>query len=237
MLDPVVGARLTLLGGFALRVGPTVLPLTSSLQRLLAFLALRAGPQSRGYVAGMLWGETTEERAHGSLRSILWKLHSCDVRLVEVGGDCLQLAPRIEVDLAEATRMSHELIAGGFAAESVQLLDPRFSSELLPGWYDEWVLAERERHRQLSLHALELLCDHLADEGRYGAAVLAALAAIDREPLRESAYRALIRVHLAEQNFGEAIRQYQRYAELAHNELGVQPSAMMRELVKPFSIT
>jgi DNA-binding SARP family transcriptional activator len=71
------------------------------------------------------------------------------------------------------------------------------------------------------------------DERRYGTAILAGLAALDREPLRESVYRALIRIHLAESNAGEAIRQYRRYAELAERELGVEPSPSMRELVRP----
>jgi DNA-binding SARP family transcriptional activator len=112
------------------------------------------------------------------------------------------------------------------------LLEPRFCCELLPGWYDDWVLVERERHRQLSLHALESLCEHLTACGRYGAAVLAGLAAVDREPLRESAHRALIRVHLAEGNAGEAIRRYRLYEGIAARDLGVGPSPMMRSLLR-----
>jgi DNA-binding SARP family transcriptional activator len=225
--------HLSLLGGFSLRVGATQLPITAGLQRPLALLALHHIPLRRDYVAGMLWAETTEERAHGSLRSMLWKLRFCGVPLVETRGDCLQLAPNVEVDLAEVTRLSRDLVAGGFAEESVQLLEPKCTRELLPGWYEDWVLVERERHRQLSLHALELLCEHLTQARRYGAAILAGLAAIDREPLRESAYRALIRTHLAESNAGEAIRQYRRYVELADRELGVAPSPTMRELIGP----
>jgi DNA-binding SARP family transcriptional activator len=224
-------AHLSLLGGFGLRVGTAQLPVTAGLQRLLALLALHRTPLRRDYVAGVLWTETTEERAHGSLRSMLWKLRIRGVHLVDARGDCLQLAPNVEVDLAEATRLSRDLVAGGFTEESVQLLEPRCSRELLPGWYEDWVLIERERHRQLTLHALELLCEHLTKERRYGAAILAGLAAIDREPLRESAYRALIRTHLAESNVGEAIRQYRLYAELAYRELGVEPSSTMRELI------
>jgi DNA-binding SARP family transcriptional activator len=231
-----VAARLSLLGGFVLQVGTAQLPVTAGLQRPLALLALHQTPLPRDYVAGVLWTDTTEERAHGSLRSMLWKLRVCGAPLVQARGDCLQLAPSVEVDLAEVTRLSRELVAGHFSEESTQLLEPRCTHELLPGWYEDWVLVERERHRQLSLHALELLCEHLTRARRYGAAILAGLAAIDREPLRESAYRALIRIHLAESNAGEAIRQYRRYAELANRELGVEPSATMRELVRPFVV-
>jgi DNA-binding SARP family transcriptional activator len=122
-------------------------------------------------------------------------------------------------------------VAGSFGEETFALLEPRFSSELLPGWHDEWVLGERERHRQLSLHALESLCEHLTSTGRYGAAVLAGLTAVDREPLRESAHRALMKVHLAEGNAAEAIRRYQQYEAIAARDLGVEPSPMMRSLL------
>jgi len=60
------------------------------------------------------------------------------------------------------------------------------SSELLPACYDDWVLAERERFRQLRLHALEALCERLTASRRYGEAIDAGLAAVCAESLRES---------------------------------------------------
>jgi hypothetical protein len=57
--------------------------------------------------------------------------------------------------------------------------------ELLPGWYDDWVMFERERLRQLQLHALETMAHRLAKEHRYADAVDVALAAVRLEPLRE----------------------------------------------------
>ena len=71
--------------------------------------------------------------------------------------------------------------------------------------------------------------------GRYGAAVLAGLTAVDREPLRESSHRALMKVHLAEGNAGEAIRRYQQYEAIAARDLGVGPSTMMRSLLSKVS--
>ncbi|HEY6203669.1 MAG TPA: bacterial transcriptional activator domain-containing protein [Candidatus Limnocylindria bacterium] len=79
--------------------------------------------------------------------------------------------------------------------------------ELLADWCDEWVLLERERLRQLRLHALEVLTQRLVTVGRYADAMEVALAALRSEPLRESAHRAVISVHLAEGNRSEALRQ------------------------------
>jgi DNA-binding SARP family transcriptional activator len=153
----------------------------------------------------------------------------------------LELSSEVDVDLYEANRSARSVIDGGSSESSahgsILLLDPRMTSDLLPGWYDEWVLAERERHRQLTLHALELLCTSMTGDGRYADAVLAGLAAINQEPLRESSHRALIGAHLAADNAGEALRCYERYRELAAEALGVEPSSTMKALVSRLGST
>jgi DNA-binding SARP family transcriptional activator len=200
-------------------------------QRLLALLALNGSAQRRGYVAGLLWGDSTEARANGCLRSALWKLRVSGLEVIAVNGDSLALSPDVDVDVERATSLAREVVTGSFGAEAAALLDPCFSAELLPGWHEEWVAGARERHRQLSLHALELLCEHLTRIGSYAAAVLAGQAAVDAEPLRESSYRALMKVHIAEGNAVEAIRRYRQYEMIAARELGVGPSVMMRSLL------
>jgi DNA-binding SARP family transcriptional activator len=95
--------------------------------------------------------------------------------------------------------------------------------DLLPDWCDEWLLVERERFRNIRIHALETLCERLTAAGRYDLAVESGLAAAAAEPLRESAHRCLIKAHLAEGNRSEAIRQYRRLCELLRSELDVGP--------------
>jgi len=228
---PAGPPQLTLLGGFSLLVNHETAPLTPSSRRLVALLALHGPALGRGYVAGLLWGDSTEARASGCLRSALWKLRAAGLGVVGTFGDSLMLSPDVGVDVRQVTNLARSVVAGGFGEEAFTLLDPCFSAELLPGWHDEWVLGARERHRQLILHALELLCEHLTSTGRYGAAVLAGLTAVDREPLRESAHRALMKVHLAEGNAGEALRRYRQYEAIAARDLGVEPSAKMRSLL------
>ena len=104
--------------------------------------------------------------------------------------------------------------------------------DLLPDWYEDWVVGERERLRQLRLHALELLALRLTARGSFGLAAEAGLAALRSDPLRESANRALIRVFLAEGNPAEAVRHYRSYSTLLERELGLAPSAQMRELLE-----
>jgi len=103
--------------------------------------------------------------------------------------------------------------------------------DLLPDWYDDWVLVERERYNQLRLHAIEALCHHLTAAGHHAEAIDAGLAAVRAEPLRESAHQVLIRAHLAEGNRWEAVRQYERCRRLLLDELGVEPSRALQALL------
>jgi DNA-binding SARP family transcriptional activator len=104
------------------------------------------------------------------------------------------------------------------------------AGELLPDWYDDWVVIERERFRQARLHALEALCYGLARRGRYDKAIELGLTAVADEPLRESAHRAVMRAHLAEGNRVEALRQYQLCRRFLRERLGFEPSAETQRL-------
>ena len=111
-------------------------------------------------------------------------------------------------------------------------LSTSLCGDLLPDWYEEWLLVERESHRQLRLHALETLCERLTRVGRLHKALEVGLAAVAGEPLRESAHRAVVSVHLEEGNVSEAIRQYRLYRQLVGTELGIEPSERMQVLVR-----
>jgi two-component SAPR family response regulator len=103
---------------------------------------------------------------------------------------------------------------------------------LLPGWYDDWALMERERLRQRMLHALEALSRHLVKTGRFADAVDAAILAVNAEPLRESAQRTLIQAHIAEGNLVEARRAYCGFRKLVRMELDVEPSSDLLTLLR-----
>lgn len=228
------GVTLALLNGFELRFAARAVSVPPSAQRLLALLALHERPLLRPHVAGTLWLDTPEERASANLRSSLWRLNRPGRKLVEATGLQLCLAPGVRVDAREAAALAHRLLAASDGADGVEAdIDPGLlTGELLPGWYDDWVLIEREHLRQLSLYALEALGERLLLAARIGEALEAALAAIAMEPLRESAHRLLIRIHLTEGNASEAIRQFDLCRRLFREELGLEPTPQLAELVK-----
>ena len=225
---------LDLLGGFELRVGEDVLPIPVGFQRLVIFLALSGRLLLRTHVAGMLWPDVPTGRANANLRAALWRLPACSEGFIEVTARHLRLAGDVSVDLHRAAALARRLLDRSSRWDDDELGTAwmQLSRDLLPDWYDDdWVLAERERFHHLRLHALEALCDRLTAAGRYGEAVDAGLAAVRAEPLRESANRVLIKAHLAEGNHGEASRQYSSYRHLTLAELGVEPSAGLRDLL------
>jgi len=217
-----------LLNSFGILRGIQAVQLPPSAQRVVAFVALHEHPLQRAYVAGCLWLDTPEERAHANLRSTLWRIHRAGQGLIETTGAQLHLGSEVSVDLREAETFARRTLAHGALADLD--IEP-LTGDLLPDWYDEWVLLERERFRQLRLCALEALCQRLTSAGRLNEALEAGLAALVGEPLRESAHRTLVSVHLAEGNVGEAIRQYRLCKRLLREQLGVAPSASMEDLV------
>ena len=228
-------ACVVLLDGFGLRLGAsrhaeTAVDLPRGAQRLVAYLGLSRHP-ARSAVAGALWPEVSEALAHRSLRSALWRLQKAAPGLVDVSCGALALAGDVRVDVRELTSWARDVLDPRTDVGGLPPLDVGRSGELLPGWYDDWVLLEREGLRQLRMHAFEALADKLSRAGRYGEAVQAAHIAIRAEPLRETAHRALVRTHLAEGNVTEAFRAYESFRTFLLGELGIAPTARMEVLV------
>lgn len=225
-----VPIRLTLIGRFALWRGSHELAIAGSEQRLIALLALSDGPVGRLHVAGTLWPDYATDRSLAHLRTALWRVNQSSNQVIAATPSLLTLNAGIEVDVRNLVAFARRLTRTDVLdLDSVEAAD--LAGDLLPDWYDDWVSEEREGLRQIRLHALENLARRLSASGRHADAIQAALVAIRLEPLRETAHRSLIEIHLAEGNWSEACRQFQRYRKLLRDELGVEPSDSMRSLL------
>ena len=206
-------------------------------KKLLAFVALRGGPVERPYAAGALWPIGDDLRAAGNLRSALWRLRRAGVDVIEADKWTLALADDVGVDVHQlagwATRLIHRT-AGPDDLTSRQV--PTDACHLLPGWYDDWVVMERERLRQRVLHALEALATLHTACGQHAEAVDAATRAVAEEPLRETAQRVLLEAHLAQGNHAEARIAYLAFVRLLRRELGVEPSRQITALMRRFEL-
>lgn len=223
---------LHLLGGFELRIDQEPVALPATARRLLAFLALGQRPLTRSYVSQSLWLDTTERHADGNLRTAIWKVGQLDVPVIWHGAGQVRLDASVFVDHRKSVSEAHRVLADPDSLEDLEVKANRWTQDLLPDWYEDWLVAEQERYRQLRLHALEAVCLQLTARGRFGEAIDVGLAAVAGEPLRESARLALMRAYIAEGNVGDAIRQFRMFERLVWDELGIAPSSAMRQLTE-----
>jgi DNA-binding SARP family transcriptional activator len=217
-----------------LTVDQEQVPLVASAQRLLALLALADRPLGRNHIAGVLWPDTTILRANANLRTSLWRVQRTHSHLIATSPQQLTLAAEVGVDLRHVARCARRLLDRHASCDDILTADTRaeLSVDLLPDWYDDdWLLMEREQFHQLRLHALEAMCERLTEAGRYGEAIDAGLAAVRAEPLRESAHEVVMKAHLAAGNRWEAIRQYEHCRLLLREEMALEPSATLHDLL------
>ncbi len=222
--DHPAATWLWLLNAFDLRHGRDSLHVALPAQRLLAFLALQRAPVQRRGLAATLWPDLDAAAAAGRLRSTLWRLPApAGVRLVQAEGGRLRLAAELRVDVrvAEDDGRAGELELG------------RLCGDLLADWDEPWVAVERERFRQLRLHRLEQLSERSERAADFSLALQAGLAATAAEPLRESAHRRVMQVHLAQSNPAEALRQFDLVRRLLRDELGLAPAPATRAVIAP----
>lgn len=235
MVSSRVGAstvRLTLLGSFAMSVDGREFPFPHAVQRLLAFLALHRRSLDRVYVAGSLWGDMCEQRAHANLRATIWRARVGGADLVRSSATHIAIRSGVEIDYHAAIARGRALLEGRDTVETPREIDA-LALDLLPGWTEEWVHLERERLRQLRLHALEACCSRFVVAGDTARAIDFGLAAMRAAPLRESAQRSLIAAYLAEGNHADAISVFDEFRRQLWASCGLRPSTLMEDLIAP----
>lgn len=232
---PQPHVRLSVLGAVRLAVCGQPAPIGESCQRLLVLLALKKGQLNRVHAAGLMWPEVSTGRANANLRSVIWRLQRCCDNAVSASFSDVRLTPEVTVDLDDVSAMAAKLLDRSVdmdAEELKQALACNFQDDIAPGLYDwEWLEVERDRHRQLRLHAMEALSEQLVKAGWYGAAVDSALGAVRADAFRESAQQLLVRAYLAEGNRLEARRRYDAYRNLLRKELDMEPSEQFLQLL------
>ncbi|MDO5499476.1 MAG: BTAD domain-containing putative transcriptional regulator [Propionibacteriaceae bacterium] len=213
---------LRLLGGWSLAYGGRPVAAQGRPQRLIALLALR-GPTSRVQLRQLLWPSSTPSRAANSLRVALWHISHTFPELLADVHDPISLSADVTVDVHELFRLIDRVESGQDPlthAEPLRLL----AAELLPDWYDEWIVAEQERLRARLLRALERLADEHLATGDYRQALDCAHGAVQLDPLSETSHQLLIECHIGAGNYVIAHRTFNRYRDRMMRELDVEPS-------------
>ncbi|MGY1679345.1 AfsR/SARP family transcriptional regulator [Geodermatophilus sp. SYSU D01176] len=201
-------------------------------RHLIVLVALHGGPVHRRVAAGTLWPVGDDVRAGGNLRSALWRLRGAGIDLIEADQDYLRMREGTVVDVRVVSDWAARLIEGRPRDDDLRTAAWRCcSGELLPGWHEEWVVFQRERLRQRSLHGLEALSRLLVRAGRWTEAVEVAGTTVAVDPLRETAQRVLVEALLAAGDVPAARRCFEAYRSILAGELGLRPGRDLAALV------
>lgn len=226
--------HLQLLSAFELFNDGRRLSLPLGSQRLLAFLALQKDAVPRSLAAERLWPHCTPCRAAANLRSALFHVRRAgSTQLIDCANHTLWLSPAASTDVQLVSKAASEMLAGlDLPPEPRTGLIDALRRDLLPDWSEEWLVLERDHWDQLRLHSLETLARQLHSEQRYVPALQTALSAVAIDPVRETAHRIVMEVHIAEGNRASALKHYHAYKAFLARELNVSPSQQMTQLVK-----
>jgi DNA-binding SARP family transcriptional activator/tetratricopeptide (TPR) repeat protein len=235
----MAGLKVMLLGGFEARLAsgaPLSLP-TKKAQALLAYLGLRPGQNHpRDKLAALLWGEKSDEQARGGLRHALVALRralaGATPAALRIEGQTLALDPvGVEVDVVSFERQ----IAEG-TPRALEHAAELYRGDLLLGFnlneplFEEWLVAERERLREMALDALARLLTEQTRAAATERAIQTAVRLLGLDPLQEAAHRTLMRLYARQGRRGAALKQYQVCVGVLQRELGTAPEAETKNL-------
>jgi DNA-binding SARP family transcriptional activator len=231
--------RIAILGGFEVW-NPAGLPVklsTRKAQGLLAYLAARAGVEcERDVLAGLFWGNRDDDHARNSLRQTLFLLRrmTClaQPQLLNITNHTVAMDPLgVEIDVRAFEGSSR---AGD--PDALQQAADLYRGDLLDGFslneapFEEWVLQERERLREVAVDALGRLLQWQRSQGRLEEAIRTGRRLLALEPWQEPVHRTLMRVLVQAGQPGAALRHYQQCEATLRRELGVEPEAETRML-------
>jgi DNA-binding SARP family transcriptional activator/tetratricopeptide (TPR) repeat protein len=209
------------------------------LQTLLAYILLnRQALHPRSSIAFLFWPDSSDKQARTNLRRLLHTLRRAlpqSERFLALTTETIQWRNdgSFLLDLAQFEDHLQQAAAAGTPEHrqaALQKAVSAYGGDFLPGFHDEWILAERERLRSLYADALTQLAALYEAERDYRAAVDVARRLLHLDMMQESTYRLLMQLHLFNNDRAAALAIYHRCTTVLNEELGVEPSPLTEEL-------
>jgi predicted ATPase/DNA-binding SARP family transcriptional activator len=238
--------RIELLGGLRVRQAEQLITRfrTRKAGVLLAYLAYhRRQTHPREVLVDLLWPERDLDAGRDNLSTVLSYLrHQLEPPGVPTGAILiadrfsLRLNPTaVTTDVADLeTHLCAAEEARSEREREQQLADALalYTGPLLPGYYEEWIEAERNRLTEIYLQAVRRLVRVLVKAGDLPRALDYARQAVAADALREEAHRDLMRLYVATGQPSAALQQYRELERVLAQELGETPSAAIRQLAR-----
>ena len=196
------------------------------LQSFFAYLLLhRTAPTLRQHLAFQYWPDATESQALNNLRSLIHKLrHSLPDAESYLAADTLTVWLRPDAQISLDVEDFEAATGEGAAREDLERGARLYAGDLLPTCYDDWVLPRRNALNERACAALTRLVDIHERSLAYSAAINYANQLLRLDPLQETAYRTLMRLHALNGDRAAALRAYHVCVTTLRQELDVPPS-------------
>jgi predicted ATPase/DNA-binding SARP family transcriptional activator len=203
-------------------------------QSLFAYLILNAGTSHRREkLAGLLWPDSLEETARDNLRHALWRVRKslpstqkAEFLLTDDLSIAFNASAEYRLDAAELEKLSESA-----SADELMVSLSAYQGELLPGFYDEWVVLEREHLSSIFEHHMARLLSLLKAENRWLDVLDWAERWIKLGKKPEPAFQALMSAHAAKGDMSKVAASYERCVK-SLREFGMEPSEQTKELYK-----
>ncbi len=208
--------------------------ISNKVPALLAYLVVTRRAHTRDKLAALLWGEMSDTDAKNNLRQALANLKKFFDDELTIARDSIEFTGDGFVDSVEfesALRSASSLDA---QPASVILTDSLrlYRGDFLEGFhvrdapdFEDWMLTERARLRELALQALHRLAEIELSRANYPAALEATSRLLAFDPWREEAHRQRMSALARAGQRSAALAQYQSCRRILEKELGVEPSA------------
>lgn len=225
--------EIRLLGKFDIKDGENPINIASRpAQSLFAYLVLSAGiSHRREKLAGMLWPDSFEETARSNLRHALWRIrkalptHQAAEYLL---ADDLTVSFNASSEFWLDADQIEKLSENSSAEERMAVLG-EYQGELLPGFYEDWVMLAREHLSSVYEHHISRLLSLLQEQKRWLDILEWGERWIQLGHKPETAYRALMIAHAAKGDMSRVAGTYERCVKTL-KELGIDPSDQTRDL-------
>ncbi|HEX8237132.1 MAG TPA: BTAD domain-containing putative transcriptional regulator [Abditibacteriaceae bacterium] len=214
---------------------------TQKTAALLAYLALRPGPQPREVLVGLLWPDAEPDAARNSLSAALSSLRrQLEKNLLD--GSIL-LADRASIGLnptsftTDISEFEHALKAAANSredAERIRLLSQAvelYQGPALPGFYDEWAMAQARCREEEFFEASSDLIDLLDSEGQPERALHYARRGVSLYPGHEAWNLSLMRLLRGMGHHESVLRHYREFESILQRD-GLTPSEAARRIAQ-----
>lgn len=230
--------EIRLLGGLQIKQNDVAVTqfISSKVSALLAYLAVTGRAHQRDALAGLLWGEMPDDAAGNNLRQALTNLRKLfephllitreTVAFNREGSYFLDVEAFREAVGSQRNRSLTD------QANRLRAAMALYSGEFLEGFYvhnapdfEDWVLTERLRLRELAEQSLHTLTELHLSLGDYAATIESATHLLAMDPWREETHRHLMRALVRSGQRSAALAQYVACRRTLREAFDTEPDA------------